>query len=257
MSLYDGYKLVYLPDIHADTKPTEHGWSPILSNAAKACFNFCDYFKPDETVIGGDFIDFPELATQDPWNKISREGKRLIHDLTFGNQLLDKIDKFTKGKKVFMIGNHDARLAKYIAEHPELEGMVSLKHSLRLKERGYEVIEENRAYKVGHARYLHGWYFNLHHSKKTVTEMGDNVFYGHTHDVQAFTKINYEQMPIIGHSMGTLGDLDPEWRRGRPSRWVNAFGIFYFFKNGNFTFYNPIIINGKFMWEGKIFDGGK
>jgi len=33
--------------------------------------------------------------------------------------------------------------------------------------------------------------------------------------------------------------------------------VSYFFPNGNFTFYNPIIIDGRFIWNGKIYDGGE
>ena len=253
----NGYSLVFLEDLHLDTTPTEDGWKPIISNAAKAALKFCDWFQPDETVIGGDFIDFPELAKQDQKDLRKREGKRLVHDLALGNQILDRIDKFTRKKVVFEIGNHDNRLDIFLAENPKLEGLVSLEINLKFKERGYEVIPFNHVYHVGHARFIHGWYYNLHHSKKTVIEMGDNIFYGHSHDVQSFTKVNHARQPLIGHSMGCLCDLDPEWRKGRPNRWVNGFGVFYFFRDGGFTFYNPIIVGGRFIWDGKIFDGGK
>lgn len=253
----DGYKLVFLPDMHLITIPTTRGWKPWASKAMWAALNFCKYFRPDETIIGGDFIDFNYIKKHDPQNRLIREKFRLVHDFAFGNQILDIVDKFTKQKKVFIMGNHDQRLATYVAEHPELKGLVSLSYSLKLEKRQYEIVEENKAYKVGHARFIHGWYYNLHHAKKTVTEMGDNVFYGHVHDVQAFTKVNYENKPIMGHSVGTLGDLDPEWRKGRPNRWVNGFGVFYFSSNGNFTFYNPIVIEGKFWWNGKLFGGNK
>ena len=253
----DKYSLVFLQDTHLDTMPADGGWTPIISTAAKAALKFCEWFQPDETVIGGDFIDFPELARQDEWNRLKREGKRLKYEIDFANQILDKVDKFTRKKKVFMIGNHDARLARFIAENPQLEGMIGLKADLRLEQRGYEVIEENKVYTVGHTNFIHGWYWNLHHSKKTVIEMGDNIFYGHAHDVQAFTKVNHASQPLIGYSLGCLCDLDPEWRKARPNRWVNGFGVFYFFSNGNFTFYNPIIIDGKFIWCGQIFDGNK
>jgi hypothetical protein len=238
------------------TKGTGKSWKPVVSPALWTALRFCRDFKPDTTIIGGDFLDFPKLCKAEEKNRLKQEGQRLAHDFELGNQVLDEIDGFSK-EKVFLIGNHDARLQKFIEEYPELEGLISLEGNLRLKERGYTVIPENKAYKMGHARFIHGWYFGMHHAKKTVNEMGDNVFYGHVHDVQAHTKANYDQMPLIGYSMGCLCDLDPEWRRGRPNRWVNGFGVFYFSSDGAFTFYNPIIIKGGFWGpNGKYYTAG-
>jgi len=585
--MQDGYKLMFLVDMHLKTLPTRNGWEADVSPALWAALEFGKYFKPDETVLGGDFMEFNIISKYETDDFIKREGRRLRHDFELGNQILDKIDAFTKGKKVFIVGNHDARLATWIASHPQIEGLISLGYNLKLEERGYKIIPEGKLYSIGHANFGHGFYWNLHHAKKTVLEVGDNIFYGHcfdektelltfygwrkwnelkkgdlcltlntdskklewnpinqvyvydhdgemihfkstgldllvdkehglvvkfsdkptskyhlitteegvnkksgqlifevsgemdkepeysevtddilriiawvqaegsiysiartdyvsifqsedekgyleeikslldrlglkykcnkrigsrvtkksayrirldansslaithflpeknkvpswmwclsarqfkvfleeyikgdgtsysgrykntklvfsmsrewidyfqamafkcglktlthwkkgsfpssqkcaqlslrkrrshyiskknitreyykgkkwcvnvkngtlvvrrneratitqnTHDIQNFTKFNYKQRPIIGSSMGCLCGLDPEWRKGRPNRWVNGFGVFYFFKNGNFTFYNPIIIDGKFIWNGKIFKGEK
>jgi len=253
-------KVVALFDMHIKTTPTDRfkcGWKPDLSKALYACLKFCHYFKPDETILGGDEIDLPEISRHTERKKLEREKLRLNHTYECANQILDEVDKFTGDKKIYLIGNHEAWLDDYENEHPEIEGLVGIDKCMHLTERGYTIIPENKAYQIGHARFIHGWYYNLHHAKKTVNEMGDNVFYGHVHDVQSHTKANYEQKPIIGHSCGCLCDLDPIWRKGRPNRWVNGFGVFYFLPNGNFTFYNPIIIDGKFIWNGQLFDGGK
>jgi hypothetical protein len=206
-------------------------------------------------MLGGDIVDLPEISKHTERKKLTREGLRLSHTFDIGNWFLDEVDKFTQGEKVFIKGNHEMWLDLWMEENPSLKGMLGIEKNLRLKERGYKIIEENKAYKLGHARFIHGWYYTMHHAKKTVNEMGDNVFYGHVHDLQSHTKANYEQKPIIGHSVGCLCDLDPIWRKGRPNRWVNGFGVFYFLPNGNFTFYNPIIIDGKFIWCGKLYGG--
>ena len=257
-----GLKAVALFDIHAKTRPTDLakcGWKPDVSDALWTALNFCDDFKPDITILGGDVVDLPEISRFTERKKITRERLRLNHTFELTNQILDRVDKLTQEEVVYEKGNHEGWLDSWIDENPALEGLISLEQNLCLKERGYQVIPENKAYKLGHARFIHGWYFTLHHCKKTVNEMGDNVFYGHTHDVQVHTKANYEQKPIMGQSMGCLCDLDPTWRKGRPNRWVHGFGIFYFSSDGAFTPYNPIIINGKFWWNGKLYtpNGGK
>jgi hypothetical protein len=37
------------------------------------------------------------------------------------------------------------------------------------------------------------------------------------------------------------------------NRWVNAFGVLYVRDDGLYNLYVPVIINGKFVFEGKIF----
>lgn len=249
-----GLKAVALFDMHLKTTPAdkaECGWFPDISTSLTATLHFCADFKPDITILGGDILDLPEISKYTERKKITRERLRLNHTFELANLILDEVDAFTQKEVVFFEGNHEAWLRMYIDENPALDGLISLEKNLKFKERKYKFIPENKAYKLGHARFIHGWYFGLHHAKKTVNEMGDNVFYGHVHDVQAHTKANYEQKPIIGYSMGCLCDLDPIWRKGRPNRWVNGFGVFYFSSDGAFTFYNPIIIGGKFWWNGR------
>ena len=255
-----GHKAVFLPDMHLRTRPTDRvkrGWTPIVSPALHTALEFCEDFKPDTTIIGGDMLDLPEISKHTERKKIEREKLRLNHTFELGNQILDRVDKFTGGEVVYEKGNHEGWLDLWVEENPAVEGLVSLEKNLRLVERGYKIIHENRAYKLGHAKFIHGWFTRDYHSKPTVNRMGDNVFYGHAHDVQAYTNVNYDSQPLMGYSVGCLCDLNPGWLRKRPNNWVNGFGVFYFSKDGSFTFYNPIIIRGGFWYAGKYYNGGK
>ena len=256
MKLHDGFRLVFLPDIHSEAIPINGSkWKPNLSPALWACLDFCKEFKPHGTIIGGDFINLDHVGRFSKNKPRLREGRRLKHDYALGNELLDIIDKFTQQKKVFLMGNHDMWLEQYLDEHPQIEGLIEMSQELRLVERGYDVIPENKVYKVGRARFAHGIYHNMYHARATVQVMGDNIFYGHCHDMQGFTQANYDQQPIMGHSCGCLCDLNPSYLRNKPNRWVNGFGVFYFNKNGSFTPYFPIIINGQFWFAGKKYGG--
>lgn len=254
--MIDGERWVWLFDIHAEAVPTGNGkWKPNIDPSLWAALDFCKDFQPHGIGIGGDFIHLDHVGR---WSKNKprlREGRRLRYDYALGNQILDVIDEIKPGKKVFLIGNHDVWLEKWLDEHPQVEGLVELEPGLKLKEREYEVIPENQVYRIGKANFVHGWYWTLHHSKKHVIEMGDNIFYGHVHDMQCFTKTNYDQQPIMGHSCGCLCNVNPEYKKDAPNRWVNGFGVFYFSKNGNFTPYFPVIIKGEFWWGGKKYGG--
>jgi len=234
-----------LPDPHIE----ENGDMTSLNLALK----FGQYLKPDETILLGDFLNFDYISHWTEGDNIGREGKRLINDFRIGNEILDKIDKFTKKKKVFIMGNHDRRLETWIRQHPPVEGLISLEKNLSLKKRGYEIVSEGKVYKKGKAYFVHGWYWTLYHAHKHVLDAGQNIFYGHVHNLQSFTKTNYEQKPIIGQSLGCLCNLNPEYKRNRPNSWVNAFGVFYFLPSGSFHFYVPIIIQGQFVWNGRVF----
>lgn len=251
---HDAYKVLVLPDPHLKTKPDgKKGWEADVSPALWTALRFGDDFKPDMTILLGDLMELEMISFFAKNNLRAREQMRLNNDFEFTNEVLNWIDKFTKGNKVYLEGNHESRLNQYLDENPELEGLLSIEKNLYLKERGWKYFKEGRLIKVGHSFFTHGWYYNLHHSKKHVSELGENLFYGHTHDVQSFSKPNPSQMPIIGQSLGCLCSLNPIWKRNKPNRWVNAFGVFYFSKNGDFTYYTPIIINGRFWWNGKLY----
>jgi len=245
--LKDGYKVLVLPDVHL-----ELGMS---TEAVETALNFGEYFKPDETVILGDFINFDYISHFVEKDLIARENKRLFKDFGNANAILNIIQGFTKEKTTYLIGNHERRLDVWVRQHPEVEGLISLKLNLKLKDRGIEAVPEGAIYKVGHARFTHGWYCIQYHAKRSVEYAGDNIFYGHVHDVQSYSKPNCEQLPTIGQSLGCLCELNPEYMRNKPNRWVNAIGIFYLDAKGVFTYYVPIFINRKFIWNGKTFGG--
>ena len=249
----DGYKVLVLPDLHIKTKNGGTDWIPDVSSSLWTALNFGNDFKPDMTILLGDVLELDMISYFTKRNLLAREEMRLSHDFELGNQVLNWIDKFTRGEKVYLFGNHELRLQKYVEERPELKGLLSIKDNLHLEERKWRFFDEGKIIKVGHACFTHGWYWNMYHSKKHVSEVSENIFYGHTHDLQCFTKPNPSQRPIIGQSLGCLCNLNPAWLRNKPNRWVNSLGIFYFSKSGDFTHYSPIIIDGCFWWAGKYF----
>jgi predicted phosphodiesterase len=245
----DGYRVLVLPDIHI-----EEGMDQTIAAAA---LQFGQWWKPDETIILGDLINFDYISHYTEKDGIAREGKRLKADFGMARMILKTISGFTSGKKIFTLGNHDMRLDIWVRQHPQIEGLLSLDYNLNLKQEGWDVINEGKVYKIGHAKFVHGWYWSKYHAHKTVVETGDNIFYGHVHDVQAYSKSNIDRQPIMGQSLGCLCNLNPEYKKNRPNCWVNAFGVFYFFSNGQFNHYIPIIVNSRFNFAGKIFDGNK
>lgn len=100
--------------------------------------------KPDVIVHIGDHYDFPSLSSYDK-GKSSSEGRRLVNDIKSGNlgfeylnQYIDS-DPYYFPRKVFCLGNHEARLDRYVDDNPELIGTLGT-DKLPFNKYGWEVI---------------------------------------------------------------------------------------------------------------------
>jgi hypothetical protein len=204
-----------------------------------------------------------EFETLSFWLKDKKrtlEGKRLVKEYKgFDREILTPLEKAVsdKCKKIYFIGNHEARVDTAIDTEPNLEGFIEIENNLHLKNRGWKVIPYNQFFKLGRLHLMHGFYWNKYHAAKSVEECGRSVLYGHVHDIQEFTKNSLTNEVHKGKSIGCLCDTNPSWKRGKPNRWVNAFSVVYVYEGGCFNEYTINIINGRFVWAGKLYGGVK
>ncbi len=113
----------------------------------------CD-LRPDVIVHLGDHFDMPSLSSYDK-GTAAIEGKRVVEDMQAGidgmaiitNPLKQLQARQRENKKrpytprmVFLCGNHEQRLARYINSNPELQGLLSYDDFL-LKQDGWEVYD--------------------------------------------------------------------------------------------------------------------
>lgn len=245
-------KSILLPDLHYPHHDKK---------AMRSINDFIIDYQPDEILYMGDQLDLSCISS---WNKkrpLLKEGKRLIDEYkNFNEEILLVHEKITRDdcKRVFFYGNHERRIQWYIQEHPELDGFLDIDTSLQLKERGYKIIEYNDFYNIEKLRVIHGFYYNKYHAAKTLDVFEKNVVYGHAHNPQSYTKIS--PMDIEGYhtatSLGCLCNISPEYMEGKPNFWSNGFGIV---ESSSYTKYfnlYPItIINGTFLFNGKIYKG--
>ena len=239
--------VVGLPDIHLPFSARQ-----MLAPSARAAISFCADVKPDEIIVMGDYLD---LACISHWNKKRPgrvEGQYLIRDLNIGNLVLDILSS-TTAKITYLEGNHEVWLRDYEDEDPGgRRGIYGLNEKLRLYDRKIDLIPENGVYKVGKANVIHGWYQGIYHARQTVEAATEPIFYGHTHDIQCFSKTKRPGSdPIIGHSCGCLCDRNPHYLRNKPNRWAAGFLILEIRDDGTFTYAVPQIVAGRFIWNGK------
>lgn len=113
----------------------------------------CD-IRPDIIVHLGDHWDLPSLSSYDK-GTASIEGRRVKQDIEAGKRAMTLLEapikalqaaqrKYKKPiynpRKVFLIGNHEQRLERYINSNPELVGFLSYK-DFGLEESGWEVYD--------------------------------------------------------------------------------------------------------------------
>jgi hypothetical protein len=258
----DGYKLLCLFDPHIQTVPcrdARRGWMPATAKALATALQFGEFWKPDETLIGHDFMEFAPISYWTRNQKLDMEGRRLVHDFEYANQILDRICAFTKEKIMFQPGNHDFWMGQYIQERPELEGLVNQDKMLGLKRRDIPFMSYGQIYRVGKAAFTHQLlkgrrtFTTKYHSARMAEDYGKSIFYGHWHSHQVFTRVTWDSKPNTAVAVGCLSDLNPGWLRYSPNNWVNQLLFIEFDKQGHFTFYAPIMIDGKFRHEGKVF----
>ena len=246
-------KAVLLPDLH---------YPHYEKRVFDAVSEFVSDYQPDQLVYMGDQISLDCISSWNVRKPLLKEGCRVLKDFDgFNTKVLLHFESLIKKdtKKVFMIGNHEQRIAWYNEQHPELEGFLDLDNYLKLDERGYEVVPFNEIYKIGKLSVIHGFYWNKYHAAKTLEAFEGNVVYGHVHNPQMYAKVT----PIdrkgyhTATSLGCLCNIKPDYKQNAPNFWINQFGIVEWMPATNyFNLYPITIIEGSFMFNGKYYGRG-
>lgn len=217
----------------------------------------CKKCQPDYFVFGGDNMDMDSVNHWeiDKGNKRGMEGKRLRKSYdTFQTEILDEIEKVLPDycRKIYMYGNHEEFIERYIDKIPELEGFAEIERNLNLKE--WEIIPYRQTVKVGKIYFHHGEYTGIHHANKMVQTFGRNIVYGHCHTFQVHTSVTpIDSQAHSAYSMPCACDINPGYMKNRPSAWVNGFGSFYIHPDKNFNIFPIISSNGHFVFQGEYY----
>lgn len=135
-------------------------------------------------IIIGDFLSMSSLSEWDKDKRRIMEGRRYLKDVEAGNKALAYLDDFSF-EKIYVMGNHEEWVQRYVDKHPEGEGMYDLVKDLNLKERGYKVIPYKEDYRYKGTSFTH---VPIQANGKPVTDTkkalgvySNSVVFGHTH----------------------------------------------------------------------------
>lgn len=216
----------------------------------------------------GDFLDFNCIARFNDDAPRKKQGETLWDDYEYANAFLERhLDAVRTGNAdchvVFLEGNHEERIERHADKYPELEGMLEVDRMLHLRRRGVKWVRATRdgkLFRVGKANFHHGLYTNKYHAFKHADYYGENIFYGHTHDVQEYGKVRIgSNRTIKAKSLGCLCRYDQKYLRGRPTNWQQALTVFHFYPDGFFQEMTALIFRHRFIGptNGKVYDGRK
>lgn len=254
-------KTILLPDIHHPYHDKE-SW--------RLAKKFTKWFQPDRIVLLGDAL---EMRAINHWKKEHGnlrhfEGLRLLDDYQeFIKDVLEPLERACpEAEKIYLGGNHEDWAYRLVDQFPQLEGIIEPENGMKLDKRGWKWIPYINIDKAGNIRpgkmkigkltITHGHYTNKYHASKNTEIYAKSIVYGHTHDIQSYTKV-HEEDPGDYHtaqSIGCLCNKSPSFMQGRPNRWVHSFGVLYTRHDGSYNLYVPVIIKGQFVFAGKLFN---
>lgn len=185
-----------------------------------------------EVVILGDFLDFYSVSRHE---KDPRVKESLKTEIEYGNKALDVLDEeFKKARKVYIEGNHELRLTKYLAEKArEIFDLTETKSLLRLEGRRWKWVP----WSPYQSHSILGSNFKARHRplandpKKAVLKSMSNVVYGDIHKIEMAYANNLSGETFINVSCGWLGDKRNEKVFGYVQgahQWQLGFAFLYY-----------------------------
>lgn len=164
-------------------------------NRFKAMQKVIKKYKPNKILIIGDFLTLDCLSAWDKNKKKIMEGKRFKNEIDKGNEALDLIQEVHKGEIIYLEGNHEDRLERYLDVQPTFDGVVNIDLQLKLKDRKITWIRYKAFYTIngisfthipiaGNGRPIGG----MNMTKKALQMFNNSIVFGHTHSL----KIDHE-----------------------------------------------------------------
>lgn len=211
------------PDTHypyEDSKAVE-----LLTKVAKD-------LKPDFFINLGDSLDFYQISkfSKDPARKngIDEDMDLFRRDHCRISNVLPK-----KCRKIFIEGNHEARLIKYVWERaPEVASLVrSIDDYCMLTANDWEYFKYGKYFRLGDTLFMHGAHCGLNVGLNQLRKYGLNVVHGHDH-AAGITWFRNARDGIFNLNCGHLSNQKEQgYLYAGVANWQLGFGLVEFSDN--------------------------
>lgn len=219
-------------------------------------------YKPDGFLFGGDQFHNNSISPHTEGKPLYRqEGSFLRDQVGFDKEILKPLDELLKGKeKVWLIGNHDRWEREFCEQHAQLSGITERQHNLHLVERGWQVVQQGKSYRLGKLRVMHGDSLFNTVSISTIMnkciQIGNHsLLCGHHHTAMSMTRVseldNQEKYQVWVSA--ALCKVNPVYVRNKPNAWINGLTLVDVMSDGTFTVHPVNIFRGKFSYGGEVY----
>lgn len=213
-------RVLFIPDTHAPYHD-KRAWKLVMEVGG--------WFKPDILVHLGDLADFYKVSahSKDPDRTLS-----FRDEVEQTRSLRAEMDALKAARKIFIEGNHEDRLTRYLADKaPELFGFVTTDSLLELTANGWEFVPYRQSAKIGKLHLTHDVGSGGKYSTARALEtFQHSVAIGHHHAVQYQVAGDATGNYQVGAQFGWLGDINKVdyMHRVKVCRlWSLGFGVGY------------------------------
>lgn len=196
-------KFVVLSDIHFPYQDDK---------AIKAALNFIKTNPVDIIILNGDILDFYDVSSFD---KNPDRVNSLQKEIDMATKFFKKLRTIKPNARiVFIKGNHEYRLERYLKKHPELYSLDALKLPNLLDLKKYNIEYSDKGIKLGSLKIIHGTIVRKFSGYTARAEMEKNDcsgISGHcfSEDVEVLTPTGW--IPIIDINIGdTVGTINKD-----------------------------------------------
>lgn len=213
--------------------------------------------QPEIIVLGGDIVDFYETSR---FAKDPTRTHGLQDEIIAGRRFLKVLSEVCpNSRKIYMEGNHEYRLERYIKEQaPELVSLTddilnvdALMHCSK-----YGVEYTRREIIIGNLTCIHGRHVSSHSAytaKRNMDTMGVSNICGHIHRIGIHCRTNWRD-EMISIENGCLASKAQEYLGGAVPNWQQGFTLLEFVDSEFWA--DPIHIReGRAVVRGQLYEG--
>lgn len=211
----DDVKVVAISDLHVPFHNMD-----FINNIIK----FLKDYQPDKIVLVGDIVDFYDLSNFDKNPKrVGVLQKEL--DIVNGILMLIRI-ACPNSEIIYVCGNHEDRLRKFIWRNPSVASLRDLKLERLLRFSDIGNIQLVDSYALRGITFTHGSLVRKHSSYSSKAEYDKHLesgISGHTHRLGTYHKTTTNRSDSWSE-IGCCCTLSPEYIHSQPD-WQNGFAI--------------------------------
>ena len=212
--------------------------------------------KPKGVAVIGDLADCYAISShiKDP-----KRATQFVEEVSDVNHGLDELDSLGAEDKIFLAGNHEDRLERYIrTKAAELDGVTSIPQLFRLKERGWHYVPYHEHTRRGKLYLTHDVGVAGRYAVYRCLEAFEHsVVTGHAHRLAYVVEGNATGKRKVSAQFGWLGDVKQVNYMSRVKvikDWVLGFGIGYIHAVTGVAYLTPIpIVEYTCVVEGKLY----